>query len=198
MNCDKIFDELFLHPLATRSREKLAFGLVGRNLLVEPAVCVEEPLFVPVWRVGCGVDVLDDDVIELPARAPSRVIMTDDHPANFTQKGSLDDKDVRLAALEVISARVELPLARVAVLSIDGDVNVGVGTRAAFVRGVNRDLVPVTVVDGGTACGKFHEDVLLHELVTPKHGLLLGCLVQHLNHLAVPVGPTQYTGTVVF
>ena len=153
----------------------------------------------PVWRVGCGVDVLDDDVIELPARAKSRVIVTDDHPANFTQERSLNDKDVRLAALEVISARVEVPLARVAILSIDGYVYVGVGTRAAFVRGVNRDLVSVTVVDGGgTACGKFHGDVLLHELVTPKHGLLLGCLVQHLNHLAVPVGPTQHTGTVVF
>ena len=200
VNGDGVLCQFFLHPLAPRSRRQFALRLVRRNLLVEPTVRGEEALLVPVRRVGRRVDVLDHDVIELPARAPARVIVTDDHPANLTQKWSLDDKHVSLAALEVIRAGGELPLAAIAVLAIHGDVHVGVGARAALVRGVNRDLVPVSVVRSrfvGTR-GELHRDVLLDNLIAPEHSLRLGRLVEHLDHLTVPVGPTEHTGSVVF
>ena len=146
VNGDGVLCQFFLHPLAPRSRRQFALRLVRRNLLVEPAVRGEEALLVPVRRVGRRVDVLDHDVIELPARAPARVIVTDDHPANLTQKWSLDDKHVSLAALEVIRAGGELPFAAIAVLAIHGDVHVGVGARAALVRGVDRDDVSESLV----------------------------------------------------
>jgi len=80
--------------------------------------------------------------LQVPAAARARVVVLHGDPQQLAHVQHLQHEAVRVAALkQVAEVLPELPLARVAVHTVDGDEDVGVGARLLHVAGDHDDLV---------------------------------------------------------